>query len=51
MSKDCKHRQRYKCLKLNKNVSIDLRDPDNPKCWLQPKNLLDGCKNYEANGD
>lgn len=45
---DCKHRDGHRCIKLNKNVAIDMRDPDNPRCWEQPKNsLIEGCENYE----
>jgi len=48
MFKDCRYRQGHKCLKLNKNVPIDMREPDTPRCWLQPKtSFIDGCRDYE----
>jgi len=40
---DCKHRENRYCRKTNKIVALDMRDPDNIKCWDRY-----GCDYYET---
>ena len=48
MLKDCKHRNGFKCIKLNKSIAVDMRDPVNPCCWEQSKTrFINGCRDYE----
>jgi len=42
-NKDCRHRQDRRCGKTGKTIALDMRDPDNIKCW----NCY-GCNHYEA---
>lgn len=58
-SKDCKHRNKYHCTKLDKNIAVDMRNPDSPRCWQQPSyaetftkfRFTEGCKYYEPKKD
>jgi hypothetical protein len=40
---DCINRNGYRCTKLNKQVAIDARDPDQPTCWDKRY-----CKDFEV---